>query len=541
MDPDRPLFVDTGRGLSVKYKDRWIYSSRAPRATALEAAAATSMLPDTVYIIPSPCLGYGLAELLASLHPSSAILCIEAEPPLAELARQACLGLGSAGALPPGLALAPPEEAVRAYRSLETSTGGRRFRRAVEVRLSGGRSLADAAYDKALGAVSDDISTRHRNRLSLVRMGRLWARNVIANLACMRWDDVQSLPACSKPIVVCGAGPSLDTSFALLRRHREELFVLSCDTAAGALFQAGILPDAVVCLEAQVYNVADYLPLGQAATRHVIDLSAHPSTFRAVRGPVTLVSSEWAESNFLSRLSGAGLPVHPVPPLGSVGVVAVHIARTMGGPILAAGLDFSFPPGKTHCTGSPGDLRERRIETRTAKRPGAWNASFREGVRPHGGAWIDDPALSMYAGLASSELEGAEAYDIRSSQCAALPAVKLAPEEMDDAIRKIAGNTRCTGARYGSDPPGNPGTWRRLCREFLGSELSRIESIATMLREGADPGTLAAGLAQADILYAHFPDPERVLTLEHDALRRVAAETAYWRGRIEAALELSGS
>jgi hypothetical protein len=541
MDPDRPLFVDTGRGLSVKYKDRWIYSSRAPMAAPLEAAASAAMLPDTIYVVPSPCLGYGLAELRSRLHPSSAILCIEAEPPLAELAHRACLGLGSDGTLPSAVALAPPEEAVRAYLSLEASLGGRRFRRAVEVRLSGGRSIADSAYNKALGAVSNDISTRHRNRLSMVRMGRLWARNVIANLACMRWEDVQSVPAFSKPIVVCGAGPSLDASFALLRRHRAKLFVLSCDTAAGALYQAGILPDAIVCLEAQVYNVADYLPLGQAATSHVIDLSAHPSTFRSVRGPITLVGSEWAESNFLSRLMGAGLPVNPVPPLGSVGVLALHIARATGQPILVAGLDFSYPAGRTHCTGSPGDLRERRIESRTAKRPAAWNASYRQGARSHGGAWIDDPALSMYAGLAASELQGAEAYDIRSVPCAPLPAVKLAPEAIDDAINKIAERTQGTGTRFGSGPPGSPETLRRLCREFLGSELSRIETIAAMLREGADTGILSAALAQADVLYAHFPDPERVLTLEHDALRRVAAETAYWRGRIEAALELPGS
>ena len=133
MDPDRPLFVDTGRGLSVKYKDRWIYSSRAPMAAPLETAASAAMLPDTVYIVPSPCLGYGFAELLSRLHPSSAILCIEVEPPLAELARRAFLELGSDGAFPPGVALVRPEEAVRAYRSLEASLGGRRFRRAVEV------------------------------------------------------------------------------------------------------------------------------------------------------------------------------------------------------------------------------------------------------------------------------------------------------------------------------------------------------------------------------------------------------------------------
>jgi hypothetical protein len=341
--------------------------------------------------------------------------------------------------------------------------------------------------------------------------------------------------------VVCGAGPSLDASFALLRRNREKLFVLSCDTAAGALFQAGILPDAIVCLEAQVYNVADYLPLGGMKTRHVLDVSAHPSTFRAVRGPVTLVSSEWMESNFLKRLTGTGLPISTVPPLGSVGVLALHIARSMGGPLLIAGLDFSFPPGKTHCTGSPGDLRERRLETRTARRQGAWHASFREGARTHDGAWIDDPALSMYAGLAVSELHGAEAYDLRSGTCAALPARKLASETIDEAIEIIAGRLSGNGSCSVRIASGTPLEWRRLVVSFLEAESSRIDAVASMLREGTDAASLAAALKQTDILYAHFPDPERVLALEHDALKRVSAEAVYWHGRFQAALEMAGN
>jgi hypothetical protein len=52
-----------------------------------------------------------------------------------------------------------------------------------------------------------------------------------------------------------------------------------------------------------------------------------------------------------------------------------------------------------------------------------------------------------------------------------------------------------------------------------------------------DDSDLRQLLSWSDLLYGHFPDPERVMALEDDALRRVAAEAAYWRGRIEAALK----
>ncbi len=72
--------------------------------------------------------------------------------------------------------------------------------------------------------------------------------------------------------------------------------------------------------------------------------------------------------------------------------------------------------------------------------------------------------------------------------------------------------------------------------DFLQAELERAEDVALALRHGCPGPNIKAKLAEADFLYAHFPDPERVTALEHDALLRVSAEAAYWRGRLEAAI-----
>jgi len=85
----------------------------------------------------------------------------------------------------------------------------------------------------------------------------------------------------------------------------------------------------------------------------------------------------------------------------------------------------------------------------------------------------------------------------------------------------------------------DPEHCRELARNFLAGELERAENVAAALRTGTTPERLKALLADADFLYFHFPDPERVLALEGDALRRVAAEAAYWRGRLAAALRQS--
>jgi len=555
VNAERPLLVDTGRGLSLKFRDRWLYSSRDPRSSPLAAAQAVAPQPDTLYLVPSPCLGHGLGELLTRIPKSSAVLGIEAETSLG----------GLVDMRDPRLFLSSVAEALSAYRELEAASG-LRFRRCVEVRLSNGWALSPEAYARARLSIEDDIALRFRNRLSLIRMGRLWAKNVIANLAGMDWETIRPVVSMGRPTVVCGAGPSLDAALPELARLRDELFILACDTAAGALAQAGARPHAVVCLEAQVYNTEDFLPLGGAPLPAIVDLSAHPSAFRNLSGPKALSLSEWTASPFLERLKALGLALEAVPPLGSVGVLALRIARSLGNPILIVGLDFAFPEGRTHCLGSPSDLRARRAETRLVKAPAAWEASLREGrsllgARQGGGGQnggardsgergcsrpqLSDPALELYARLAAAELaearrSGLPCLDARGRLGQRLPAEPVEGVAAGLLALGALGQSKAEpglrGGRFGA--VADPEYSRRAVRAFLEGERERTERVATMLRRGASDGEARRLLAEADVLYAHFPDPERVLALEGDALKRVAAEAAYWKGRLSEALEL---
>jgi len=232
-----------------------------------------------------------------------------------------------------------------------------------------------------------------------------------------------------------------------------------------------------------------------------------------------------------------------VPPLGSVGVLALRLAAILGGPVLLAGLDFAFEPGRTHCAASPSDLRSRRLESRLRKAGAAWAASFRDGVRPLGrnGSGLTDPALSMYAELAASELSGLEAYDLRGGLGAPLPALAAsagalssADDIIGEAVRSARARAPGGGGAIGGEA--SPDGCRRRALAFLRGELELAEAVAEALRGGSDEAALRGLLLEADFMYCHFPDPERVVSLEDDALRRVAAEAAYWRGRLEAAI-----
>ena len=60
----RPSPVDTGRGLSVVYRGRYLYSRHDPAKAALEAAQALLIPDETLVLCASTILCYGLDIIL---------------------------------------------------------------------------------------------------------------------------------------------------------------------------------------------------------------------------------------------------------------------------------------------------------------------------------------------------------------------------------------------------------------------------------------------------------------------------------------------
>ena len=564
--------MQTGGGLSLRYGDRWLYSRYQPRLVAEKAALDTPSTADTLYLLVSPCLCHGLATLAARLPPSSAVFGVDLDDRLLAIAHTGFKELKLdpnrfrlCTSTAPGTILA------------EASALGK-FRRVTEVRLSGGRDLSPGNFDDLVKTISLNNRLSWRNRMALVRMGRLWVKNVMTNLATLPWDQVALTNVITNPIMLCGAGPSLNQVLPWIKKNARELTIMAVDTAAGALVQAGIFPDQVVCLEAQAHNLPDFTPLTGMETTLVVDISAHPASFRIVKGPKVLVSSQWMESRFLHRLSKAGLPIQTVPPLGSVGVLAARLAVQQGQIIFLAGLDFSFSRAITHCKGSPSDLAERRNETRLYKQNRNWALSFAPGVVPTAGGTLGNAILSMYASCAGLELGRATVYDLRDGFGLPLPAMALnldqAQELLEsrlDSWKQRGGNcklqdnlrqhfpdsdkpdTQAPASLYPDSADSVPAIlsekvtvptdaecYRTAAKAFLENELALARQLASGLRS-SDKENFGALVRECDYMYAHFPDPQRVESLELDALKRLALEAGYWQNRLQMALAAVGS
>lgn len=352
--------VPADDGDCVVWKGHPLYHPRLPRQGAERRAASIPTESETVYLLASPLIGYGIDTLISRLPDTSVCVALETE---SELFGVPCRI--DASALP---IVREANVDRAAERVLEHTPDF--IRRVRVVALSGAYSRARRRYDEIAEVVRSEIATRWRNKATRIHFGRKWIRHLFRNI-CLEspafWPDRDPCgPAHGQPIVVCGAGESLEPALDWIAANRRKLYLMAVDTALGTLVESGLTPDGVVALEAQLVNVADFAPGLPSETILYYDLTVHPSIpplaapFR--RRPI--LSDFWPLS--LIPRAAALAPVRgPFRQFGSVGNTAVHLATVVGtGPVILVGMDFSYVPGKPHARGS---LSHRLSLSRSAR------------------------------------------------------------------------------------------------------------------------------------------------------------------------------
>jgi len=370
MSSDIPLLEDTGRGFTIFYKRKRLYSPHKPLESAVDRVKRLSLPADmaggekkktllaekSLIFIPAIGLAYGFKELLEILPAESHILCIEADQKLMALAFTQ-----KAAAVPsdPRLTIvrtADPAGAVNTLRKI----GTHKFRRLIPLYLSGGFHLYRETYNNMQKSLEEEIRRFWQNKITLINMADLWIRNLFENLLSLpEARDIGALNT-DRTILVIGAGPSLEETTALLRNYRAGFILLAVDTVLPILLAQDIVPDYVFALDAQIANLQDFIPYAADSSSTIpliCDITANPGVVRLFSPNVFFFSSHFFPLRLFRRLQENKLLPTPFPALGSVGVAAVYAAlKITTGPVLAAGLDFSFPYYKTHARGSPVNL-----------------------------------------------------------------------------------------------------------------------------------------------------------------------------------------
>jgi|GEM_PF-815713 len=551
-----PELVETAGDSNVKYQGRLLYSERGPLFAARRAAAAAERGPARLYLVPSPGLWYGIPELLSTMERGSALLCVEAENSLMPLELEHMPQELRALVRPDGSPLpGSPFAFIRAENEGDIENAARAlarslslsFRRCVLISLCGGAGFHAGLYRGAASRINALCEAHWRSKAALLSMGRLWARNIFRNLASLP-DIAPEPPPHLGPCIVCGAGPSLESSLPFIASEQKagKLAVVACDTALSPLIDYGIEPDLLVCLEGQAYNLADFTIAGKRPVRLMADLSSHPCTFTAPAGPKFLSFVRIIDSGFLDRISALLSAFYPgsmeCPPLGSVGVHALHIARRLSdGPLFIAGLDFCYETGKTHARGSPSLRTALASQNRLSRWPGQYSSSMRALESPLGPfsrsrGIITDPGLASYAALLADELAGPgpAVWDLRGG---GLP-LGIKSIDFDSARALLRGAAaaksenaaaRGTAALLAQTGPGLSER-HAAAAAFIDGEISKLTSMEAPLKGRApfDRGEFCASILSSDYLIWSFPDSDRLFELPQDMLNRILVEIEYW-------------
>jgi len=541
---EKPLLVNAGGDFShlktVSYKGRFLYSKYNPERTVLSVIARSALLPGTLVIICSPCLWHGFSELAAALPENCTLIALEAEPALLELAEQ------------------QRPEAARTVRLFHTgdSTGIDSFlrsmaetgmlRRAVALDFSAGVQFHPESYRTITGAAQEIIATFWTNRITLVRMGRLFAKNIFQNAGRLGKDlqlaDIAH--TISKPIIVCGAGESLDS--APLPADGSA-YIIAVDVALAQLLARGIPVNAAVSLEGQAVIQKAYIgtagPLGRGqGFTFFADIASRPSAARSLPGKTVWFASAYTSARWLERLQKQGLVREYCAPLGSVGLAAVYIALALrkdeSVPVYVTGMDFSYTAGLTHAKETP--AHKARLGTSGRLGPAEnYAAAFSPGslacTDKRGKAMVTSRILQSYAMHFAQQFAGTPA--LFDAGCSGLP-LGLPYRALPAAQPGGTGK----GQQEAADSIELQPNRDACCAAFYDEEKKALQVIQSLLSEGEqsqhrNPALslteqLRGLLEVREYLYLHFPDGYR-LSLEAPFLKRVRAEIDFFLKQIE--------
>ncbi|MFW5643161.1 MAG: 6-hydroxymethylpterin diphosphokinase MptE-like protein [Alkalispirochaeta sp.] len=397
MIPDKPrdLFLQEGPdGVQVYLEGRPLLG-RAP-SLSQRRRVPSSPQQQTLYLVLSPLLGYGLDAFVRSLPRSSAVLAVELDSRLGAIRDQR-------PPLPdPFRFVVTPEGAVTVAEELVRVRG---IRRVETVSLSGGTRLHRSQYARIEAAITEGVERYWRNRGTEIRLGRRWISNIWRNAAIPARSAAEItppegiLPADGDTsitvaggidrdenrnrLLLLGAGPNLDRHLPYLKRllrdvgTRRPVFV-ALDTALPALAASGIPVDAVVAMDGQLANATDLVPWRWSDTALFADLTVHPSILRHFPGDRRFLFATrfGAVSFFADRevepLAGLGDALPILPPRGSVAPAALEILTVYFGfsSIVLAGTDFWYRPPRTHAAMTGGHRAFLRTHTRLAGNDG---------------------------------------------------------------------------------------------------------------------------------------------------------------------------
>jgi len=570
-----PLAVESSAcGLpTAKFQDAYLHSRYDPREEARRQLARELPARFSSAVFLGFGLGY-LPEVFLELHPGRPLAVIEPEP---ALFRQALAARDLRALLAsPDASWLVGREAEEAVMELEESSPG-----APALLRLRPLYLASLPYYRRLEALLESLADRREVNLNtLRRFGRLWVRNLLANLPLfLRAAGTRELEGlfAGMPALLLAAGPSLEPVLAVLPALAERLVLVAVDTSYRLCRQAGVKPDLLVTVDPQYWNSRH---LDWAELEGILlasEPSVHPRTFHRPRLPnLHFMSSFFPIGEALERVAG---PRGRVGAGGSVATSAWDLARLTGArPLYLAGLDLGYPGRRTHARGA---FFEERAHTLSGRLLPAEHQDFlvltNAGLIPVASAaggitqtdrrmllykwWFEDQLKQHPGSSFTLSADGTRIAGLEYRPLSELLELPVRRPQIEERLAALRGGALDPGAALGGDV----GPRARETLQELSRDLGRLEELGRRglqlvgLAEGGggqskleEVDRQILGLASRQVAGFLFqplirkvlggsPGSYReALELSAELYRELAASAGYQAGLLRRALERDG-
>lgn len=199
--------------------------------------------------------------------------------------------------------------------------------------------------------IQNVFNPQFTNIKTLRTFGKKWLKNSLFNLSNKQLFCTDALHIESKAIAVCGAGPSLESSFPILRKNRTKLYIAAADTAFPILIKNEIIPDSVFSMDTSPYSAYHFVGISCESTRFFKD---YTSSLNAENNKLSLLFSDFP------LLPLCGFALDSLPRLdtssGNIGTSMIQFFNKYFPelPVICTGIDFgsdnkiSYSKGNYH-------------------------------------------------------------------------------------------------------------------------------------------------------------------------------------------------
>jgi hypothetical protein len=352
-----------------------------------------------------------------------------------------------------------------------------------------------------LRALRDFAGDREINRNTIMKNAGRWSRAMLG--AVHRYQGAVPISRIGRVLdgvtaIVCGAGPSLELAFDMLRKVGDRAVVIASNSSLGPLEAAGITPHVVVAMD-QSPIIGEQLRRSKAILRTTIVAGHHANEY-AFEAP--------CRRRLLAIMAGDPIGVWlapllkeaPIPAGGSVSTTALMVARTLGcSRVILVGQDCALTDNRAHAdgAGTPIDAGELRDDgERTHYADGTYTINRLTTAWGGEGEVVSTPALHSFKSWLESSKADLEARGMECLNATGGGArIEGWPEIEPGDVLDLLGDDVDPDTLIGTECLGAPPVEMSVLKLALQREVAAGEELANRTREAL---SAVRKLARAD-------------------------------------------